>query len=221
MWPPITDAPPIMQLRPIVVDPATPTQAAIAVPAADPAVVGDLDLVVELDAVLDHRVVERAAVDRGVGTDLDVIADHDPAELRHSRPSRPCAGTNPKPRPPITAPGSSLRPGADQRIGTDVDVRFKPRTGADRGPAADHAVRADIAAGADHHFGFDHRAGARCRSRRRSGPTESQRLPTDRCRPEIPRHDRTRERCRRTPMPVRPRSARCRRSSPALRDGRR
>jgi hypothetical protein len=33
--------------------------------------VADLDLVVELDAVLDDGVVQRPAVDRGVGADVD------------------------------------------------------------------------------------------------------------------------------------------------------
>ena len=48
---------------------------------ADAHVVADLDQVVELDAVLDHRVVERAAVDAGVGADLHVVADAHGTEL--------------------------------------------------------------------------------------------------------------------------------------------
>ena len=39
---------------------------------ADEHVVTDLDLVVELDAVADHRVIDRATIDGGVGADLDV-----------------------------------------------------------------------------------------------------------------------------------------------------
>src|SRR6185295_15460427 len=49
---------------------------------ADPAVVSDLDQVVELDVVLDHRVVDRAAIDRRVGADLDVRTDDDAPDLR-------------------------------------------------------------------------------------------------------------------------------------------
>ena len=54
---------------------------------ADDAVVPDLDLVVELDVVLDHRVVDGAAVDRRVRADLDVGADDDAAHLRDLDPA--------------------------------------------------------------------------------------------------------------------------------------
>jgi hypothetical protein len=70
-----------VQWRPMRALPATPTQPAIAVCAPMWHVVADLDQVVELDAVLDHGVVERAAVDAGVGADLDVVADAHRAEL--------------------------------------------------------------------------------------------------------------------------------------------
>ena len=43
---------------------------------ADAHVVADLDLVVEAYVLLEHGVVERAAVDGGVGADLAVVADH-------------------------------------------------------------------------------------------------------------------------------------------------
>src|SRR5688572_32653279 len=52
----------------------------------DAAVVGDHDEVVELHALLDHRVLEGAAVDDGVRADLHVVADDDAAELRHFHP---------------------------------------------------------------------------------------------------------------------------------------
>ena len=52
--------------------PAMPTQPAIAVCAPMRQLCADLDLVVELDVVLDHRVVDRAAVDRRVRADLAV-----------------------------------------------------------------------------------------------------------------------------------------------------
>ena len=63
-----------------------PTQPAMAVCAPMTAVVTDLDLVVELDVVLDHRVVDRPAVDRRVRADLDVGADHDAPDLRNLQP---------------------------------------------------------------------------------------------------------------------------------------
>src|SRR5258708_7087491 len=54
---------------------------------ADAYVVADLDLVVELHSLLDHRVVERAAVDGGVRADLDVVADAYGADLRDLQPA--------------------------------------------------------------------------------------------------------------------------------------
>src|SRR3981081_276833 len=54
---------------------------------ADAHVVADLDLVVELDAVLDHGDDDRAAVDRGVGADLDVVAYDGATRLRDLDPA--------------------------------------------------------------------------------------------------------------------------------------
>src|SRR6185436_13011883 len=53
---------------------------------ADAHVVRDLNEVVELDAVLDDRVLDRAAVDRRVRAYLDVVADDDAADLRNLLP---------------------------------------------------------------------------------------------------------------------------------------
>ena len=52
----------------------------------DAAVVRDHDEVVELDAFFDDGVVERAAVDGGVGADFDVVTDVHAADLRHLDP---------------------------------------------------------------------------------------------------------------------------------------
>src|SRR5258706_934423 len=46
-------------------------------------VVADLDQVVDLGALAHPRAAGGRAVDRGVGPDLDVVADHDSADLRH------------------------------------------------------------------------------------------------------------------------------------------
>ena len=48
---------------------------------ADSNVVTNLHQVVELDAVLENRVLQRAAINAGIGADLDIIADHNRAEL--------------------------------------------------------------------------------------------------------------------------------------------
>src|SRR5262245_43113585 len=58
----------------------------------DAAVVSDLNLVVQFDALFDHRVVQRAAVDGGVGSHFDVVADHHPADLRDLAPAAAVPG---------------------------------------------------------------------------------------------------------------------------------
>ena len=67
-------------------------------------VVADLDQVVELDAVADDGVAERAAVDAGVGADLDVVADARRGRAARSSPSGRRSGAKPKPSAPMTAP---------------------------------------------------------------------------------------------------------------------
>src|SRR5262245_47782664 len=54
---------------------------------ADAHVVSHLDLVVELHAVLDDRVVDRAAVDRRICADLDGVAENVPDHLGNLAPS--------------------------------------------------------------------------------------------------------------------------------------
>src|SRR5690606_18666361 len=53
---------------------------------ADVHVVGDLDQVVQAHVVFQHGVIDGAAIDGGVGTDLAVIADAHAAKLRHLDP---------------------------------------------------------------------------------------------------------------------------------------
>ena len=48
---------------------------------ADVDVVANLNQIVQFHAIFDHGVVERAAIDAGVGADLDVVADADCAQL--------------------------------------------------------------------------------------------------------------------------------------------
>src|SRR5690606_33728042 len=52
-----------------------------------PDVVGDLDLVVQPHVLLEHGVLDGAAVDGGVGADLAVVADPHAALLRHLGPA--------------------------------------------------------------------------------------------------------------------------------------
>src|SRR3989338_2353104 len=58
----------------------------------NPAVVADLDQIVEFDALLDHRVIQRAAVYRSVGTNLNLIADHHAANLWNFYPAATILG---------------------------------------------------------------------------------------------------------------------------------
>src|SRR5437588_5751059 len=52
-------------------------------PAAEHDIVPDLHQIIDHRAGSDHGVVSRAAIDRRIGADIDVIADDDPPELRH------------------------------------------------------------------------------------------------------------------------------------------
>lgn len=121
---------------------------------ANDAVVADLDLVVELDARADHRVLQRTAIDGGVGADIDMVADHDTADLRDVLPT-------------LAAPRQTKAIGADHRasmqdaVAADhtAVVHHHPRMQAaaltdahltaNVAAAADHRVRADAGAGAD------------------------------------------------------------------------
>ena len=49
-------------------------------------VVPDMAKIVDTHAILDHGIVDRAAIYRGVGADLDVVSDTYPPELRHLDP---------------------------------------------------------------------------------------------------------------------------------------
>ena len=53
---------------------------------SEPDVVTDLYLVVVFDAVLDDGIVDRTAIDRRVGADLDIVADLHGAQLRYLDP---------------------------------------------------------------------------------------------------------------------------------------
>src|SRR5690606_2078282 len=59
---------------------------------ADVTVMGDLNLIVQLDTVLDHGIGKRATVYRGVRADLDVVADAYPAHLGNLDPDSVLVG---------------------------------------------------------------------------------------------------------------------------------
>ena len=116
--------PPIMQRLPMTELPEMPDAARDHGVRADAAVVADLHVVVELDAVFDDGVLERAAVHGRVRADLDVVADHDAAELRHLDVVPSTSGAWPKPSPPITAPGLNRQRAPMQHAVAQRDARL-------------------------------------------------------------------------------------------------
>src|SRR5690606_9566561 len=140
----------------------------------DPHVVRDLDLVVQLHAVFDDGVIQRAAIDRGVGTDLDIIAYAHGAELRHLEPALAVARLAEAVRADHNAwvknatradhhvaaqhhAGIQPRAFAHGRAALDAAVRADARRCADDGIRADHATRADRRGGMDARRGMHHR----------------------------------------------------------------
>src|SRR5687767_13487299 len=93
-------------------------------------VVGDVHLIVELHAVADHGVLDRAAIDRALRADLDIVADADRADLRDFHPRAAV-------RRKAEAVGADDDAGmqdaavADHDVGIDGDVRDEPGVGAD------------------------------------------------------------------------------------------
>ncbi len=79
--------PPIVQCAPMRALPAMPTQPAIAVCAPMRTLWPIWIRLSSLTPSLDHGVVERAAVDAGVGADLDVVADAHARRAARSSPS--------------------------------------------------------------------------------------------------------------------------------------
>src|SRR5258705_104904 len=159
---------------------------------ADAHVMADLDLVVQLDAVLDHRVVERAAVDRRVGSDLDIVAykgttrlrDLDPASriARHAETvgADHHAGMNQcaladnaagidRDRGPQAAVLADLRVLADRAIGIDHGALAKPRSPADMTARAHGGRCGDFGARFDHRARMDSQNGATLRAEKLCG----------------------------------------------------
>src|SRR5262249_20639423 len=111
---------------------------------ADRDVVGDLHEVVDLGALADHRIAERAAIDAAVGTDLHVVLDDDAAHLGHFE-------VPPGPHGKAEAVLADAHARMQQHAVADQRVR-------DAGAGADVAVAADGAAIAHHGAGRHHRA---------------------------------------------------------------
>src|SRR5688572_7614556 len=105
---------------------------------SDTHVVPDLHLVVDPDALLDHSVADGPAVDVRVRANLDVVADHDCAELRHLDVATGVGRL-------AEAVGSDHAAGMQQAARTDAhvvaqyDFRHEPRVFGDARAGKDHA----------------------------------------------------------------------------------
>src|SRR5579863_5534049 len=110
----------------------------------DTDVVADLDLVVELHSVLDDRVLDRAAVDRGVGANLDIRPNPYCPDLRYLHPFAPVGGES-------------------ETIGADHYARLDDRPRSDRDPTTQRHGCHETHVFADSHVLFDDAVGSdRC-----------------------------------------------------------
>jgi hypothetical protein len=93
---------------------------------ANLAIVGDVNHVVELYSVADLCEAQRCAVDAGVCTDLDIVADLDPAHLRELFPLA-VDWYEAKTVGPDDGPGMDDRPLTDFDTVVDRDARMDYR----------------------------------------------------------------------------------------------
>ena len=105
-------------------------------------IVGNLDQVVEFDTVFNHGVVQRTAVDTGVGTNFHIVADAHTAQLLNLDPlplilcKTKAIGSNDSAR----MHDATL---ADGAVRTERYARFEPAARTDRSALLDHAHGAD------------------------------------------------------------------------------
>ena len=120
----------------------------------------ELDEIVDLGALADHRIVHGAAVDRRIGTDLDPVLQDDAADLdkldHAAFWSRRIAETI------LADPGTRVDDDfvANQRThdagaGGDRAIAPDPHTRTDHGAGCNPRARADMSAGANHGRRFD------------------------------------------------------------------
>lgn len=113
-------------------------------------VMGDLDQVVELDAILDHGVRQGTPVDAGVGANLHVIANAHGAKLLDLLPARAILGT-PRCEPEAIGANDRARMNdatrADHAVLAHGHAGLQPGMRADLRAAFDHAQRTNHGAG--------------------------------------------------------------------------
>src|SRR5689334_955029 len=109
---------------------------------ADAHVVGNVHQIVDLGAFADNSVVDAAAVDRSIGTDLDVVGDDTAPNVRNL-----LVRAIPKDVTETIAADARTRVNeyalAEGRAGINRCARPEARAAADRDAFANHAVRPD------------------------------------------------------------------------------
>ena len=92
----------------------------------DDHVVRNLDLIVQFDAVTNHRVIQRPPINRRIGADFDVITNDYTTDLRNLDPALPLFGET---KTIATDNCSSLnkRTATDHAMMIDDDVRIEQR----------------------------------------------------------------------------------------------
>ena len=124
----------------------------------------DLYLVVEFDAIFNHRVIERATVNRRTGADFDIVADDHGSGLRNLHPF-------------AILGGKAEAVAADNCAGMNDRVTANFHAGVNRNVGIQQRTRANLRAGADNRIGADGYAGTELRRRvNHSGWVHSRRL---------------------------------------------
>ena len=123
---------------------------------ANLAVVADVDQIVQLHAFSDARIIERAAVDRGVCADFDVVANFHNSGLRKF-PVFSVTRSIPKTVRANDRAGMNLHAMADADTGVKRNARMNPAIFADPASRSDHGVRADLSARTNMGVFADHR----------------------------------------------------------------
>src|SRR5690606_31554005 len=122
-------------------------------------VMGDLDLVIQLDAVADDGIADSATIDGGIGTDLHVITDQHAADLGDLLPTAAVVG---KAEAFATdhCTGLNDHPLTHTHVVVQGDARSQPAVGTDTAARADEALCAQSDVGTDNRVRLDHRTGA-------------------------------------------------------------
>jgi hypothetical protein len=108
----------------------------------DLTVVGDVNHIVELDAIADDGLAQRGTIDAGIGADLDIVANGDATDLRELVPDAVYGDK-------AEAVGADDGAGVDGGASADGDLVVDGDAWVEQGIGANGDVIADARAGAD------------------------------------------------------------------------